>query len=242
MTAAAATTAKSLAIICGVGEGFGAALASAFSAHHSCALLARSKQKLDAITAELCDSGADAAAFSCDVSSLESVQSAFSGIKEKYPEHQLKAAIFNASSPFIMKPFLELQATDLQPSIDVNINGAFHFSQQVIPLLLEAGGGFLSFTGATASFKGGAKFAAFAPGKFAVRALSQSLAREFGPLGIHVSHSIVDGLIGQRGITAEGDDTHLDPDAMAATILHLSEQPKTGWTYEIVLRPAKERW
>ena len=93
-------------------------------------------------------------AFACDVTDAKSVQDAFAAIKQRWPSHQLRAALFNANSPFIMKPFLELTSEDIKPGVDVNFYGAFNFSQKVIPLMLEAGGGFLGFTGATAAIKG----------------------------------------------------------------------------------------
>lgn len=120
--------------------------------------------------------------------------------------------MFNANNPFLMKPFLELTPDDLKPGLDLNVYGAFTFSQQVIPLLLEAGGGSLIFSGATAALRGGAKLAAFSPSKFALRSLStssssssraspnaelllagQTIAREFGPQGVHSAHVILDG-------------------------------------------------
>ncbi|BGP13856.1 hypothetical protein JCM10213_002494 [Rhodosporidiobolus nylandii] len=244
----ATATLNTLAIVCGAGPGTGAALATAFARGSAVALLARNQDSLDVVTAEVKKAGGDAAAFSCDVSSEESVDAAFAAIKERFPTHELKAAIFNANSPFVMKPFLELDKTAISPSVDVNVYGAFHFSQKVVPLLLKSGGGFLGFSGATASMKGSAKFAGFAPGKFALRALSQSLAREFGPQGIHVSHVVLDGIIDTqrtRGMFGGGepeDGTRMDPAAIAGTFVHLAEQPKNCWTHELDLRPAAEKW
>ena len=94
-----------------------------------------------------------------------------------------------------MKPFMDLKSSDLKAGVDLNFFGAFSFSQQVIPRLIEAGGGSLLFSGATGAIKGSAKLAAFSPSKAALRSLSQSLAREFGPQGVHVAHVILDGLI-----------------------------------------------
>ncbi|GAA5848550.1 hypothetical protein JCM8547_004548 [Rhodosporidiobolus lusitaniae] len=242
-----ASTSRTLAVVVGAGPGTGAALAKAFAAKHAVALLARNKDSLQTVQADVEKAGGEAAAFSCDVSSCDSVDAAFKAMKERYPSHQLKAALFNANSPFVVKPFLELTREDVNPSIDVNVYGAYYFSQKVLPLLLEAGGGFLCFTGATAALKGSAKFAGFAPGKFALRGLSQSLAREFGPQGVHVSHAIIDGIIStertEKMFAGSGDkDSRIDPAAIASTILHLSEQPKSCWTHEIDIRPANEKW
>ncbi|GAA6009052.1 hypothetical protein JCM10207_004078 [Rhodosporidiobolus poonsookiae] len=237
---------RTLAVILGAGPGTGAALASAFSAQHSVALLARNKDALQAVGDQLRSAGGDAAEFSCDASSAESVAAAFSAIKERYPDHQLKAAIFNAASPFIAKPFLETSPKDYDAGVGLNIYGAFHFSQKVIPLMLESGGGFLSFSGATAGLKGSANFAAYAPTKFALRGMSQSLAREFGPKGIHVVHAVIDGLIDTKrvsGFAGEAEpDSRIDPAAIASTLFNLSQQPKSCWTHELDLRPFAEKW
>ncbi|GAA5885421.1 hypothetical protein JCM6882_009615 [Rhodosporidiobolus microsporus] len=242
----ASAAAKQLSIVLGAGPGTGAAIARAFSEKGAVALLARNKDSLTSLADELRKGGGEAEPFSCDASSCESLDAAFSAIKERFPNHEVRAALFNANSPFIVKPFLELDKKDLDAGVGVNIYGAYYFSQKVIPLLLESGGGFLSFTGATAAIKGGAKFAAFAPSKFALRGLSQSLAREFGPQGIHVVHAIIDGLIAtdrlEQMMGAGEKDSRIDPAGIAQTLLNLSEQPKSCWTHEIDLRPAAEKW
>ncbi|GAA5996168.1 uncharacterized protein JCM10292_007435 [Rhodotorula paludigena] len=238
---------KTLAIVLGAGPGTGAALAQAFAkTHGAVALLARNHSSLESVVSDVRSAGGDAAPFRCDVSSADSVADAFAQIKQKWPQHQVTAALFNANSPLQLKPFLEASVEDLKPGIDVNLHGAFHFSQKVIPLLLQAGGGFLGFSGATASIKGSAKFGTFASTKAALRSLSQSLAREFGPQGVHVSHVIIDGVIDtdrvrqNYGEAEEG--TRIDPSAIADTFVYLSQQPKGCWTHELDIRPAAEKW
>lgn len=127
--------------------------------------------------------------------------------------------------------------------------GAFHFSQAVVPLLqsstkISPHPPSLIFTGATASVKGSARFAAFATMKFALRAMAQSLAREFGPEGVHVAHAVIDGAI---DIPAHkqwdlGEDGKISPDAIADAYWWLSTQPKSAFTWEIDIRPGKEKW
>lgn len=109
--------------------------------------------------------------FVCDASSPASVSAAFAQISSHYPEHKLKLAIFNVASPFILKPFLDISHEEMSTGIELNLLGAFQFAQHALPRLVEAGGGSLIFSGATASVRGGARFAAFAPGKFALRGL-----------------------------------------------------------------------
>ncbi|GAA5830297.1 hypothetical protein JCM11251_001296 [Rhodosporidiobolus azoricus] len=242
----ASAAVKQLSIVLGAGPGTGAALAHAWAKKGAVALLARNKDSLTTLADELRKGGSEAEPFSCDVSSCDSLDAAFTAIKQRFPDHQVKAALFNANSPFIVKPFLDLKKADLDAGVGVNIYGAYYFSQKVLPLLLESGGGFLAFSGATAALKGGAKFAAFAPTKFALRGLSQSLAREFGPQGIHVVHAVIDGLIATNKVEQmmgeTEKDSRIDPAAIAQTLVALSEQPRSCWTHEIDLRPSVEKW
>lgn len=150
-----------------------------------------------------------------------------SAVKDKWGNDvNVAAAIFNASGKFARKPFLELEAEDMQSGIDGTIMGAFNFSQCLLPLLLKHEKGEYPatavFTGATASLKGSARFASFAGPKFALRAMAQSLAREFGPQGVHIAHAVIDGVIdiprtkgwdmGEGGkISPEAVSTHHDP-------------------------------
>ncbi|POY70244.1 hypothetical protein BMF94_6828 [Rhodotorula taiwanensis] len=238
---------STLAIVAGAGPGLGSALARSFGKHHAVAVLGRTVQTVEQVAEDVRKSGADATAFACDVTDPESVQETFDAIRKQWPSHQVKAALYNVNSPFLVKRFLETSLQDIKPGVDVNFYGAFHFSQKVLPLMLEGGGGFLGFTGATAALKGSAKFAALAPGKFALRGLAQNLAREFGPQGVHVSHVIVDGLIETdrvRGMMGEQKqaDSRLDPEAIAETFLSLAQQPKNCWTHEVDVRPFSETW
>ncbi|GAA5878422.1 hypothetical protein JCM16303_002768 [Sporobolomyces ruberrimus] len=240
---------KTLAVILGAGPGTGASIARALAADgSSVALLARSANSLNEVAESVKQAGGDAVPFSCDATSQESIASAFAEIRRQWPDHKLTRAFFNATNPFIVKPFLDLTKKDLDPGLDLNVYGAFYFSQQVIPQLLEQaeGKGFLCFSGATGALKGSAKFAAFSPAKFALRAMAQSLAREFGPKGIHVSHAIIDGLIDTeriRGMMGEGEaGARINPDSIADSLIYLSKQPRDCWTHELDLRPGSEKW
>ena len=130
--------------------------------------------------------------------------------------------------------------------------GAFHFSQAALPLLLKCTTATvqypptLIFTGATGSLKGSAGFSTFASAKFAQRALAQSLAREFGPQGVHVGHVVIDGIIdlpGSAGLLKDaGPNAKLDPGAIAENYWLLHTQPLSTFTHEIVIRPFGEVW
>ncbi len=141
--------------------------------------------------------------------------------------------------------FLETTYEDFKSSIDVNFLSAVLISQAVLPKMLDRKKGSLIFTGATASTRGGARSSAFASGKFALRGLAQSLAREFSPKGIHVAHLILDGMIlgdrAQKQFKKSLEDS-MDPMAIAEVYLNLINQKQSAWAFEMDLRPAKEKF
>ena len=142
-----------------------------------------------------------------------------------------------------MSPFLETEPAVFEDLWQTTLMGAVHGAQRVLPGMLERGGGAILLIGATASVKAGASFSAFGTAKFALRGLSQSLARELGPRGIHVTHLIIDGVIWserarvQYGMTSE---QCLKPESVADTCLHLIEQDRSAWTQELDIRPGVE--
>ncbi|KAI9809762.1 MAG: hypothetical protein M1825_000195 [Sarcosagium campestre] len=178
----------------------------------------------------------------------------------------LAAAIFNVGGGFMRKPFLDLTGDEFEAGYEANGRGAFNFSQAVLPLLLDraanAGSSAqqeqqqqeeeyhpptLIFTGATASIKANAGVAAFASSKWMKRALSQSLAKEFGPRGVHVAHVVVDGVIDvphTKGFEVGGGapDAKISPDGIAEAYWNLHAQPRTNFTWELDIRPYVEKW
>jgi NAD(P)-dependent dehydrogenase (short-subunit alcohol dehydrogenase family) len=193
-------TSKLIAIIAGVGPGTGAAVARKFSTAYPVVLLARTPSSYESLAAEINAAGGRALGISTDVSSASSLASAVTAIKSEFGNDvAAAAAIFNASGAFMRKPFLEIPVETFEKGFGVSGMGGVLFSQSVLPLLLrgverqgvgqgeEKEGGYcptLIFTGATASVKSNALMASFSTGKWALRALSQSLAREFGPQGV----------------------------------------------------------
>lgn len=151
--------------------------------------------------------------------------------------------IYNASAR-TRGPFVELVPAEAQRTLQVTAFGGFLVAQQAAARMLPKGHGAILFTGASASVKGYAQSAPFAMGKFALRGLAQSLARELSPQGIHVAHFVIDG--GIRGAGRSDDpnkpDAMLDPDAIALTYLNILRQPRSAWTWEIELRPWVERF
>jgi NAD(P)-dependent dehydrogenase (short-subunit alcohol dehydrogenase family) len=141
-------------------------------------------------------------------------------------------------------PFVQLVPAEVQRSLQVTAFGAFLVAQQGAVRMVPKGHGAMLFTGASASVKGYAQSAPFAMGKFALRGLTQSLARELSPQGIHIAHFVIDGGIRGPGRSNDVDkpDALLDPDAIAITYLNILRQPRSAWTHEIELRPWLERF
>ncbi|OCK86417.1 NAD(P)-binding protein [Lepidopterella palustris CBS 459.81] len=244
---------KLIAIVAGVGPGTGAAVARKFAAAYPIVLLARNPDNFESLAKEINAEGGRAIGISTDVADSKSVKEAFEKIRKEFgSEVGAAAAVFNASGRFVRKPFLELTEDDFTAGLDVSGKGAFLFSQATLPLLLkgvEAGSRYppsLIFTGATASLRGSATMASFASGKFALRALSQSLAKEFGPKGVHVSHAIIDGVIDiprtKEWLKDAGPDAKLSADGIADVYWHLHTQPRATFTWEMDLRPYVEKW
>ncbi|CAG8959841.1 hypothetical protein HYFRA_00001750 [Hymenoscyphus fraxineus] len=246
-------TSKIYAVIAGVGPGTGAAVARKFAEAYSVVLLARSAENYESLVGEINGKGGSAIGISTDVSSVESVKNAFRVIDEKFgKDASCAAAIFNAGGKFVKKPFLEQTEEEFTGVFDVNCKGGFYFSQAVLPRLLKTAEQdykhppTLLFTGATASVRGSASFAGFAAGKFATRALAQSLAREFGPRGVHVGHVIVDGVIDiprtKDWLQGAGPDAKISADSISETYWYLHTQPRSAFSQEIDIRPWVEKW
>tara|TARA_R110002003_G_scaffold30_3_gene1817 strand:- start:15792 stop:16484 length:693 start_codon:yes stop_codon:yes gene_type:complete len=193
---------KLIAVVAGVGPGTGASVARKFAKAYPVVLLARKPENFESLANEINSSGGKALGISTDVSDASSLKHAVDAIKKEFGNDVgAAAAIFNASGGFLRKPFLEIPPEVFAQSLGVSATGGILFSQSFLPLLLNAvqqnseHPPSLIFTGATASVKSNAQMASFSTGKWALRALSQSLAREFGPQGIHVAHAIIDGVI-----------------------------------------------
>lgn len=223
-------------LIVGAGPGLGASLARIFTRDAGMRVMvaARTRDKLEAIARE---TGAGMA--TCDATDAASVAALFEAARAHFgapPE----VVVYNASRR-VRGAFVDVDAAAVEEAVRVAALGAFHVAQHAARAMLSAGRGAILFTGASAGVKGFAQSAAFAMGKFALRGLAQSLARELSPQGIHVGHVIVDGSIRPSG-TADAKDDRLDPDAIAQTYLQLLQQPRNAWTWEIELRPWVERF
>lgn len=204
-------------------------------------MLARRETTLAPLAKEIEADGARATFAACDVVDASSVSAAAEALRREFGDPQVM--IYNPGI-FPVGGLLEVSPAQLEESLRISCMGAFLFAREVVPAMLSAGKGTMIFTGATASWRGSARFGAFAAGKFALRALVQSMARELQPKGIHVAHVVVDGQIEAHhphdpAPSAPGD-RHLSPTAIADTYWHLFAQPRSAWTHELDLRPATE--
>ena len=176
----------------------------------------------------------------CDITDPQAVIETIKHIEST--QGPVDVLVHNAGA-FLMKPFTNVTHTEFETMWRVNCYGGMLVSSAVLPGMKARGDGTIIFTGATASARGGAQFAAFASSKFALRGLAQSLAREHGPLGVHVVHVIIDGIINTartRGVFDADPSTSLDPDAIATVYSNLVRQDRSAWTHEIDLRPFAE--
>lgn len=233
-----------VAAVLGVGSGLGAAIAHRFAQEgFAIALMARNRDQLAAIQLEIEQLGSRALPVSVDAANPASVKAAFDQVHSELGAPEI--FVYNAGL-FQVAGILELTPEQFEAGWKVNCFGAFLGAQQVLPAMVERKSGTILLTGATAALKGSARFAGLAVGKFGLRALAQSLAREFGPQGIHVAHIVIDGMIDTarvRLIAPEREDHKLlKPEAIAETYWQLSQQDATAWTLELDLRPAVERF
>ena len=230
------------AIVAGVGPGLGAALARAFAREgFAVGLLARKPDTGREVAWEIRAAGGKAAALEVDVTQRDAVRAAVEKLGAELGA--VTALAYNASG-FGRGKFLALDPDSVRAAFDVGVMGAVHLAQAVIPGMLQAGRGFISLTGATASLRGRAGFAGFAIAKSGLRMLGQSLAREFHPQGIHVVHVIVDGQIDNPRSRARDPQrdtsTLIPPRAIADAVIAALKQPKNAWTHEFDIRPAAE--
>jgi NAD(P)-dependent dehydrogenase (short-subunit alcohol dehydrogenase family) len=223
------------ALIVGAGPGVSTSLARELAARGvKVALAARSVKKLSGVAQET-----GAKLFAADASQPVSVGALFDDVADAIGDPDV--VIYNASGR-VRGPLTELDPGDVQQAIAVTAFGGFLVSQQAARRMIPRGRGAILFTGATASVKGFSHSAAFAMGKFALRGLAQSAARELGPKGIHVVHFVIDGAIrsSARPENPDKPDGMLDPDAIARSYMDVLSQHRSAWSQEIELRPWTE--
>ena len=227
------------ALIFGAGSGISASFARLLATNgYTIALAARKADKLAGLAA-----ATGARVFEADSTKLDQVAAVFTELDRAF--QQLDVVLYNASAR-VRGPTVDLDPAAVANALNVTAYGGFLVAQQAAQRMVKQGGGTLLFTGASASVKGYPLSATFAMGKFALRGLAQSMARELAPQGIHVAHFVIDGGVRNaangRAEATDGGDSLLDPDAIAESYLHIVRQPRSAWTWEVELRPSQERF
>jgi NAD(P)-dependent dehydrogenase (short-subunit alcohol dehydrogenase family) len=231
---------KPIAIVTGVGPGTGSAIIRRFAAEGFRVIaMARSPDRIRALEAELTDTHA----MICDVSSESEVRDAIANIRQSYGSPNV--LIHNAVGGG-WGTFLEIEPKMLDRNFQVNVMGLLYLAREVAPDMVKAGSGTILVTGNTSAIRGKANFAGFAPTKAAQRILSESIARDLGPRGIHVAYVLIDAVIDvprMRERMPEAPDTFfIKPSAIAEELWHLYGQDRSAWSFLTELRPFGEKW
>ena len=227
---------KPVCAVVGIGPGNGEAFARAF--HEKGYALAMMSRSTD-LSGQLAEEFGDSGAYACDAGNPDSIIAAFGQARSDLGP--IDTLIYNAGSGS-WKSVEELSVEDFQRGWQINALGALVAAQQVIPDMKSKGSGNIVFVGATASLRGMPMTAGFAPAKAAQRILAQSMARDLGPQGIHVAVLILDGQVGEPDSEAVHDGTKLDPRDVAAAAYGITQQPVSARSFEMDLRPMKEKW
>lgn len=241
---------KRACLVIGAGDDTGAAIARAFAAEGMVACLVRRPRHgdaLDALAQSIRDAGGEAIAMPADARDEDEMIALFERIEQEVGP--LEVAVFNigANVRFGIK---EMTARVYRKVWEMACFAGFLMGREAAIRMEKRGQGTIIFTGATASVRGGAGYAAFAGAKHALRALAQSMARELAPKNIHVVHTVIDGAIDSNFIRENvpnvdqmrEEDALLNPDHIAANYVMLHKQPRTAWTHELDMRPWKESW
>lgn len=231
---------KPLAIVTGVGPGTGASIVRRFhDGGYQVAMLARDAGRLDALAVDL----PDAFAVPCDVSDAGALHAALDQIEARAGAP--KVAVHNAVGG-TWGNFMEVDPEALERNFQVNVMALMHLGRWAAPRMEKAGGGALIVTGNTASERGRANFAAFAPTKAAQRILAESMARAMGPRGVHVAYLIIDAAIDlewqRKNSPDKPDDYFCHPDDIAEEVWRLAHQAKSAWSFRAEIRPFGEVW
>ncbi|KAI0344835.1 NAD(P)-binding protein [Trametopsis cervina] len=246
-------------VIAGIGNGTGMSI-RAFSKElgYVTALIAKNKDNLESLASEIKQSGGDAIYYAVPEYTYEEMEKAFAYFQEQLPNDEIRAALWNVTEA-VRKPFLEMKKEEIQKMTDADLVAGFGFAQQAVRIFkkneVNENGkrGFLAFTSATGAKRGSPNCTISSPGKFAIRGLSQSIAKELKGDDIHVSHAIIDGMIlTERWKFAFGDEwyakraqderTRVHPASIAKAYVYLAQQDPSAWTWELDLRPSYETW
>lgn len=227
-----------ICVITGVGPGTGSALVRRFAQRYHVAMIARSQDNMQALAADL----PNVSAFVCDVSDEAALAATIDAIKALGAVHVL---IHNAVRGG-MGDVLSIEPRVLRSTFEVNTMALLHLVQGFAPGMVERGSGAILATGNTAAYRGRANFVSFAPTKAAQRILLEAAARRLGPEGVHVAFVAIDAAIDvpwtRQAMPDKPDDFFAAPDDIAAECFHIAHQPRSTWTFDVLIRPHGETW
>jgi NAD(P)-dependent dehydrogenase (short-subunit alcohol dehydrogenase family) len=230
---------KPLAIVTGVGPGTGSAMVRRFCASYSVAMLARNRERLSALAAEL----PDTRPLPCDVSDPAALATALE--EAEAWAGPPKVLIHNAVGGAFGN-FLAIDPKVIERNFQVNVMALLHLARWAAPKMEAAGGGAIIATGNTSAVRGRANFAGFAPTKAAQRILLESIARDMGPKGIHASYLLIDAVIDvpwtRERYPEAPDDFFIQPADIAEEAWHIAHQPRSAWSFLTEVRPYRETW
>lgn len=247
-TSPAVTSVRNVCLIVGAGDATGSAITKRFAqAGYTVCVTRRTPGASAALVQSIQDAGGRAIAYQLDARREDEVIALFKKIEVEVGA--LEVVVFNVGGN-VRFPLLEMTAEKYFKTWEMCSMAGFLVGREAARALLPRGRGTILFTGATASLRGGVGFSAFAGGKAALRALAQSMAREFGPQGLHIAHIVVDGVIDSERVrttqpervAALGPNGLVEPDSIARAYLWLHEQTPDAWTFELDLRPGVEKW
>jgi short-subunit dehydrogenase len=239
---------KGAAIIIGAGDATGGAVAAAFARDGLVAVpVRRTAAGLEPLAARIASEGGQCLPIGADARDEDAMIALFDRVEREIGPVEVLVFNIGANSPM---PILDETVRRYRKIWEMCALAGFITAREAARRMVPRGRGTIIFTGATASLRGSAGFAGFSGGKFALRSLAQAMARELGPKGIHVAHSIIDGAIDTDFIRSNFPERYalkseagiLDPEAIAADYVRLHHQPRSAWTHELDLRPWLERW
>lgn len=232
--------AEPVCVVSGVGPGTGTALVRRFAAEgYRVAMLARTTERLNALTAEI----PSTKAYMCDVSDKAQVDATLDQISRDFgaPSVLVHNAVGGAWGSF-----MEIDPAVLNRNFQVNTMGLLYLAQRVAPAMVAAGKGAIIVTGNTSALRGRANFAGFAPTKAAQRILAEAMARDLAPKGVHVAYIVIDAVIdvpwARERFKDKPDDFFIAPAAIADEVWHVSNQPRSSWSFNVEVRPFGETW
>jgi NAD(P)-dependent dehydrogenase (short-subunit alcohol dehydrogenase family) len=229
---------KEICVITGVGPGTGSALVRKFSERYRVVMIARNQQRLEELAQEV----PGVIPFICDVADECALQSTLAEIAALgAPRVVLHNAVGGGAGDV-----LALAPELLQRNFQINTMALLHLIQTFAPGMVEAGEGVILATGNTAAYRGRTNFASFAPTKAAQRILLESAARLLGPQGVHVAYVAIDAAIDvpwtRKALPDHPDDFFANPADIASECFHIAHQPRSTWTFDVVIRPFGETW